>query len=143
MQTKFNLFENKKEYILDSFGNPMIFYHGSQNIFTIFKARNDIRSYGEIYFTDNLDNANDYGHIIYEVNLIINNPLILNAEDSYFDDFFYIMDKNIREVSNSSEYDGVIIKNLKDTRDGKPMNDYEYPSSNIYVVFNNNQIKIL
>jgi len=85
MQTKFKLFEKKINYILDDFGNPKIFYHGSQDIFKTFKPRNDIRSYGEIYFTDSLDNANDYGHIIYKVNLEINNPLIIDAQDSYFE----------------------------------------------------------
>ena len=139
----YKLFEQKKTYLLDVNGIPKVFYHGSQNRFTTFKPRNDIRSYGEMYFTDSLDNASDYGEYIYKVNLEINNPLILDAQDAYFDDYFEIMDSNIRYASGSDKYDGVIIKNLKDTRDGKPIDDFEYDSNNIYIVFDKNQINIL
>ena len=144
MITNFKLFENKKNFVLNDSGEPKTFYHGSQipdiNIFKSFKDNTGTEG---IYFTDNLDHASDYGHIIYKANLIMNNPLILNAQDSYYNDYYDIMSKNIRYAKNSDKYDSMIIKNLKDPRDGKPVEDVEYDSNDVYVVFSNSQIKII
>jgi len=135
MITKFKIFE--------AFGDK-IYYHGTntQNIIN-FRPRDDIRSDGGIYFTDSLDHASDYGENIYKANLDMNNPLILDAENQYFDDYYEIIDKNVRYAKNSDEYDSVIIKNLKDPREGKPIDDIDYDSNNIYVVFSNKQIQII
>jgi hypothetical protein len=147
-----------KQYLTDNFwkwfgdskvvsnnGKPLVVYHGSHQNFDIFKS--DIgNSDTGIYFTDNITHSQDYGELLYEVYLKIENPVILDAQHKYFDDYFLILIKEIRYAESSDEYDGVIIHNIKDPKEGKPFKDddgewVDYDSSTVYVVFNSNQIK--
>lgn len=149
------LFENylKKNFnkwfgeskVVDNNGKPLIVYHGSDNDrFETFKLGYGF-GYQEFYFTDTIDHASDYGHNIYKVYLKIENPKELDAEDKYYDDYYDIMTKEIKWAKNDG-YDGVIIHNLKDPKEGKPFKDdedewVEYDSNTIFVVFESNQIK--
>ena len=131
--------------IVDKNDNPLMVYHGSGEQFDDFISS---PMTGGIYFSDSLDHAQDYGHSIYKVYLKVENPIVIDAEDKYFDDFYLNIKDAIKECK-MYDNDGVIIKNLKDPRDGSRPMDYQtmewddYDSATVYIVFNPNQIKIL
>jgi hypothetical protein len=140
-----NWFGNSK--VVDHDGDPLEVYHGTQQTFTEFRSPVEFNATPGFYFSNSLDHASDYGHFIHKVYLKIENPYIIDAQHDYFDDIADDLDRQIRYYNNNQDkHDGIIINNIKDPREGKRMfdeDDYEidYESSNVYIVFNSNQIK--
>ena len=159
----FNWFGNSK--VIDKDGNPLIVYHGSNSKFDSFRT-------GEnryVFFTTDINLADKYAihrskktdseKFIYNVYLKIENPLIVDAN---FESWDYISTRGIENCKESIKdllkrgintittertpqiaikygFDGVIIKNVYDgVGYGKDGN-----LSNVYVVLNSNQIKII
>ncbi len=124
--------------VVDKQGRPLVVYHGSSKTFEKF-YQYVAEGWGEgCYFTDNLDDASEYGEKIYKVYLKISNPYtgdidqIMNTPTvKHYDDFDivnesgYLMGKAIREAG----FDGIIVK------DSNNINGLEI------VAFNSNQIK--
>jgi len=140
-------YNNLKEWfgdskVVDDKGNPNIVYHGSQELFDEFNSKYAMgnNNVGEIYFTESQSHSEDYGDIIYKVYLKIENPYILDAQHKYFDDYYDTLNRDIHYVKNSDEYDGIIVNNLKDPRDGKQSGE-EYDSNTIYIVYGSSQIR--
>lgn len=133
--------------IVDDNGNPREVYHGSGDNFNTFKMSNQFNVVPGFYFSDSMEHVNDYGHNIYKVFLKMERPYVIDAGDKYYEDIADNINRDIRYYyNNQEEHDGIIIQNIKDTREGGKVFDedgYEidYDSSNVYVVFNSNQIK--
>ena len=109
--------------VVDADGTPMVVYHGSADLFTIF-------SYGHIgsstgvgilgdgfYFTDKKGLAENYGENVYPVYLQMKKPYIATQSDAY-----KLRAKDLQKQG----YDGVILQT---------------PQGNVYMVFENTQIK--
>lgn len=140
-------FGNSK--VVDENGNPLVVYHGtSSDIFSSFKMEFDrsLQGIGAMYFSGCQTHAEDYGNSIYSVYLKMENPKIIDGQHKYYDDLFSMIESNIKWAKNSDEFDGVIINNLKDPREGAPFQDddgewVDYDSNTVYVVFEPVQIK--
>lgn len=138
---------------------PTVYFHGSnvKNIKT-FKINTNADYRIGVWFTDNPNVATkfinkkvsdtlDYGDMLYPAFLIMNNPLIVNAKNNYYLEIptptilkSYsnqpTVDTDlITEFAFKNDYDGVIINNVLEG----PATEY----SNVAVVFDNSQIKIL
>ena len=72
-------------------GDPLTVYHGSPNIFTIFKSDPSIKrlhtASDSFYFTDLKDIASSYGSIIYPSFLNITNPFVRNFRGGSWNSF--------------------------------------------------------
>lgn len=129
--------------LVDNENKPLIVYHGSNFVFDNFdsnKKRNGWLSKG-FYFTENEEEANHYGNIIYPVYLRIINPFIIKGDivnkdgtvefakstkEQLFDiypELKYIDFKDVSDFLKSKNYDGIINGN------------------NLITVFDSNQIK--
>ena len=134
---EFNDNENFKKWFGNSKvvenGKPRIVYHGTgwRNI-DVFDFK-DAKDFKGIWFTSSKSLASEYGRHIYPVYLRIEKPYIIEAE--YEDIRKY--DDEIQDV-DKSRYDGIIIKNADDSITYSPTGN---PYSDIYIVFNSNQIK--
>lgn len=77
----------KDSKVRDEEGRLLVCYHGSSNKFTEFShdflgTASDSGMYGDgFYFTDNIEDAKEYGDIIYEVYLNMKNPLIIKGAE--------------------------------------------------------------
>lgn len=79
------LFEDNKSLVL---------YHGSPNYFKIFDIKFLGNNMGKtpsnkrgFFFTDNKDVAETFGKYLYSCNIIINNPLILDAKGANYSEY--------------------------------------------------------
>ena len=120
---KFTPAPEVSKYVLNEDGTPKVFYHGTNASFNAF-------SYGKIgdssgvgilgegfYFSDSEKFAKKYGETVKKCYLQMSNPYIASESDMYSLD---------TEKLSSQNYDGVI---------------FESPNGNIYMVFDNTQIK--
>ena len=114
---------NQASKVVNADGTPKAVYHGSADLFDTF-------SYGHIgsasgvsvlgdgfYFTDQKKLAKNYGENVYECYLQMKTPYMANAADSYR--------LNTTQLK-AQGYDGVILN---------------APNGNVYMVFDNTQIK--
>jgi len=126
-------FEGSK--VVDSYGKPLIVYHGSTTEITEF--------YNGTYFTPDYYNADGYanGEYIYEAYLSIKKPLIINGKGKKWDQLNTIYGTTTQEiVSNldTNKYDGIIFNNIKDNW----IDDEDYQeASTIYYTVNSSQIR--
>ncbi len=153
--------------VVDDNGEPLVVYHGSENIFYEFLNKNS-RIVG-FYFSDSLFNAKSYGDNIFKVFLSIKHPFILNHNGKKFsddlqidvlaqypdekpytaqvsvdiDEVVYMVKYGKRKnsfisVYNHKEYDGVIIKNIIDPA----LTSGNKILQTTYVSLESNQIKL-
>lgn len=131
----YNWFGDSK--VVDEQGRPLIVYHGTERKFDIFK-QGVAEGWGKgSYFTDNIEDAKEFGGNIYAVYLKIENPYtgdidtLLNTKIvkekgiDVVDESGYLVGEAIREAG----FDGIVAK------DSNNINGLEV------VVFNPNQIK--
>lgn len=128
------------------------FYHGTNKKFDSFSGElggsnsKTGAAKNHIFFTNKPDVAKSYGKNIVEAYMDLKNPLVIDAKESGWDavEFDGVI-KNINEVAKDAEksgYDGLIVKNVRDTggsSDGKPAG---FTSSDTIVVFNKDNVKI-
>jgi len=166
--TSLDTFKNwfKDSRVIDKRGNPLVVYHGSEDIRGIktdyiFKT-NQERILGidvnkAYYFTDSYSKANSYTKRwpwdyqeaipgILNVYLSIQNPLIIDAGGNMWRKFETEIEgkklkgtKDIVEFARLKNYDGVIIKNVLDYYNN---NDLKVKVGNVYVTFSQEQIKL-
>ena len=130
--------------VVDESGKPLVVYHGSDTRFNEFKAQHIQLDYGQffpkaIYFSSNENIAKTYTHgrnNIYDVYLKIENPFILDAEGQSYNNFADALYSAMNNL-NTSEYDGVIVKNISDDYSQRG----EGEIADTYIVFNPEQIK--
>lgn len=130
--------------VVDESGKPLVVYHGSDTRFQEFKAQHVQLDYGQffpkaIYFSSNENIAKTYTHgrnNIYNVYLKMENPFILDADGQSYNDFADVLYSAMNNL-DTSEYDGVIVKNISD--DYSQRGDGEIADT--YIVFNPEQIK--
>jgi hypothetical protein len=114
---------------VDSKGNPLVVYHGSQSEITEF--------YDGTYFTPEYMNADGYagGEYVYEAYLSIKKPLVIDAKGRKWDDIKTPYGTSTQEVVgnlDTNKYDGVIFNNIKDSWIDDA--DYQDPSTIYYCV---------
>jgi len=118
----------KGSKVVDSRGNPLVVYHGSQIKMTEF--------YDGIFFTPDYNNADGYagGEYVYEAYLSIKNPLVVDAKGRKWDDLKTPYGTSTQEIAGTldKKYDGVIFNNIKDSWIDDA--DYQDPSTVFYVV---------
>lgn len=163
----------KDSKVRDENGNLLTVYHGSKTAgFTVFDGSQGQGNYkfGKnkvTFFTESERVANSYIPTkdtggIYEGYLNLKNPLIIDADGSYWNTIDYYGDGSllattneiVQDALNGGEYDadgnwipydGVIFKNIVDVG-GSLKSDYSYKdlmsvARNVYVSFNPNQFK--
>ena len=153
-----------KDFLFENNNSDIIAYHGSNIRF------NKLDDTKPMFFVDNYIIAKTYGDFVYKVKLEINNPVVFDFNDKstyLFNGKWYIPSelaiymKNISddlknmysiddELKDELEYhdfedvygdlDGIIMKNIKDANDGMFST---FDSATNYVVFDNEQIKII
>lgn len=157
----------KSSKVVDKKGNPLVVYHGSPDLRGlkedyVFKTRKEVFGMPEpnqsYFFTDSSSIAKSYADPqrafdyqnaeegVMPVYLSLQNPLLLDAEGAIWRKFeLEIMGEKIVGTTNiitfakRDNYDGVIIKNVKDYYN---KNDIKGTSGNVYVAFKPTQIKI-
>jgi hypothetical protein len=133
LNNNFRMWFNDSKVVYN--GKPLVVYHGTREDFDEF--------IGDNYFTEDYLNADGYanGEFVYEVYLSIKQPLIVDCQDSKWDEIETIYGTSTREVVGNvdrSKYDGIIFINVKDAW----FDDAEYQDGQtIYVTFSSNQIK--
>jgi|GEM_PF-4129818 len=148
-----------QEILIES---TLIGYHGSNKKYPELNPK-----HGIAYLTSNPDVAHSYGEFVSEYNIIMNNPAIVNGYGGNWDGFSAsdeIIIGNIKttvgkvflpdvELTDTVEFssvvyairkkypkiDGVIAKNIVDNG-AKTDTSIE---SNIYAIFNSNQVKFI
>jgi len=127
----------KDSKVVDDNGKPLVVYHGSSSKFEVFKTDAPLftQQADGVYFSSKKGAAKKYGENLYEVNLSIKNPLEIDGEGKSFNELQEKLDYEIRWAEKDG-YDGVIIKNIKDSPTGKGGSIQD-----TYVVFEPNQIK--
>jgi hypothetical protein len=153
--------------VVDKKGNPLIVYHGSPDLRGlkneyVFKTTDE--KYGLIdksrayFFTDSYNIAKSYAdpHRAFDYQnaeegiillyLSLKKPLIVDAENQIWRKFEteineekIVGTKNLISYAQSKDYDGVIVKNV---RDYYTSNESKKNGGNVYVAFNPNQIKL-
>lgn len=126
---------------VNKYNEPLVVYHGTGFEFNSFKTDRPI------FFSDNIDVAKwfcIYGkgdamhRNMHKAYLLMNNPLVIDANKSIFGDIQYNENKfsaeDIANYAKKNGYDSVIIKNVKEAA-------YEEILCNDFIVFSNNQIK--
>jgi hypothetical protein len=122
--------------VVDSQGNPLEVYHGSEREIEQFYD-------GDVYFTDDYMNADGYasGEYVYGVYLSMQRPLVVDAGSRKWNDLDTPHGVTTHDVVgrvDRSKYDGVIFKNIKDSW----IDDVDYQDAGtVYVVFSANQIR--
>lgn len=134
-------FGNSK--VVDSSGNPLIVYHGTNinfNSFDIDKMRSGWLSKG-FYFTADEREASDHGSNVIAAYLRLKNPFVIKA-DTVNDDNTVNWAKSTKEqlFDMYPELKGVDFKNVTDFLIRKGY-DGMINSNNLITVFNPNQIK--
>ena len=153
--------------VVDSNGQPLVVYHGTDNTFTEFTNSYNQRMKG-FYFSNDLDNSKTYGENILSVFQNIKNPFILDAKNQSFTDDIEVevvatypnekpydtkinlpiddivdLIKNGKkansfiDIKNRESYDGVIFKNIIDPA----LSSRRTIPQDTSVVFEPNQIK--
>lgn len=137
------MIKNFIEFITESKQQTIIVYHGSNNKFETFNDKhkgsrmgNSPSNMGGFFFTDNIEVAKSFGKYVYTVKLILNNPLIIDAKKKDYSKFKHKLN-DIVDTTDKNIYDGILIKNYRDSFHSEPM------ISTQYIVFNNKKIKIL
>ena len=135
-----------KNNVLNKNGKPLIVYHGDRE--NIKKFNVPINKYVMGFFTTtSKDVAKYFGKQIYSMNLIMNKPFIIDAEDNNYLDIKVPkqMRKDIISTIETVDvdlisswaykngYDGVIIKNVVEGNGNTKTSD-------VYIVFNEKQI---
>ena len=120
--------------VVDNYDNPLIVYHGSDIQFEDFELSKNIKLYGSLFFTDNIKMAKSYGKFIYKAYLKIEDPYYYDAYGETFNNISEIIDSLAFRLGGG---DGVIIKNIKDSKSGK---DNRFKPSSIYIVRDLDQI---
>lgn len=134
----------------DESGKPLIVYHGTNSKFDTFdEKRQGKNSHGftnkGYYFTNSQKKAKYYaanagGGKIVSANLIMTNPIILQAPwepEAYFDR----RANDIIKDAIAKGHDGIIIKAGGDINGDKTNPDNYYAGESMYVVFEPEQIK--
>lgn len=127
--------------VVDSDGNPMVVYHGTNAKMTTFDVKPFSIYWGgkelnfkAFYFTDNESVAESYGRNVMPVYLSMQRPKIVDAKGETWDEFnpFGVIGNTVA----GGEHDGIIVKNIRDESSGG--GDTE---STVYVVLKPEQIK--
>jgi 8-oxo-dGTP pyrophosphatase MutT (NUDIX family) len=121
--------------IVDENGEPLVVYHGSNEIF--FEFKNRLFGYRGFYFTDKKSVARSYGSNVRQ--------FFLNSKDFVLEDMkggSYADNEWIDDLVQNSEIDNkdVHLLNFIDPLDPSSMN--RFPISNIYIIFNKSNIKL-
>lgn len=136
-------FGNSK--VVGADGKPLVVYHGTKaKRIAAFKAEpHDIRwsengvmkdiRFSTFNFTNSSDVAATYGPTVIQVYLSIQNPKIINARGSTWDNF---MPFNKAAQAFVDKHDGLIVKNIRDEASGGG------ERSTVFIVFNPKQINI-
>ena len=126
-------FEQTK--VLDTDGNLLVTYHGSEDIINIFdleeaRGTEDINAF---FFTANREEAEGYGSNVEEYYLNITNPADYDTAYNIFNKYKGQEGAGIkaREELQSLGYDGIIAE------------DSEAPEYTEYIVFDSSQIKLV
>lgn len=117
-------------------------YHGTTEHFESFDPEKTFD--GGLYFTDNLENAIEYGAMrhhdrpifVVEVEVMLSNPLLIDFEGRVFEESVQkLLEEKIREGKESGRFDGIILENI---------DDLAYSQENRMVIaFRGNQIRIV
>ena len=138
----------------DDNGNLITLYHGSNVTDTTIFKKDKFGNVGITFLTNDMDIADTYRNKQgrrYEFYADIKNPLVIDGEGKNWNDIIVgdnnavdskgkTTDQVVLEAYNSGKYDGVIFKNIIDrgTNYHKAIGER---ISDVYVVFNSNQIK--
>lgn len=135
----YSILQNSASKVVDENGEPMVVYHGTDNIFTEFKRSENAGTHGEsdqlegIYFADNKEAADwftDTGNIV---------PTFLNIRNPYRAERV----KTLKEEQNSDTLKGISGKIEKQGFDGIVL-DVGFVAKGeqkLILAFNPNQIK--
>lgn len=117
-------------------------YHGTTDHFDVFDPEKTFD--GGLYFTDNLENAIEYGAMrhhdrpifVVEVEVMLSNPLLIDFEGRVFEESVQkLLEEKIREGKESGRFDGIILDNI---------DDLAYSQENRMVIaFRSDQIRIV
>lgn len=136
-------FGNSK--VVDENGKPLAVYHGWNKEFEEFILQDkDVKGVKCAFFSSDVNTAASYSEFgnVRDFYLRIENPLIYDAN---FSQYYIGKDSNHIMVAlnkaKKGNYDGVIIKNIRDDSYQEYEEGYEIPYSTTYIVFNPNQIK--
>lgn len=136
-------FGNSK--VVDENGKPLAVYHGWNKEFEEFILQDkDVKGVKCAFFSSDINTAASYSEFgnVRDFYLRIENPLIYDAN---FSQYYIGKDSNHIMVAlnkaKKGNYDGVIIKNIRDDSYQEYEEGYEIPYSTTYIVFNPNQIK--
>lgn len=105
--------------VVDENGQPMVFYHGTNNKFDTFIAEYPSQALGNfkgVYFVDNEEEAKDYGDDIKACYVKIENPLVGNPYEEYAKakgidyqkNFFNIKKADVENWMKEMKFDGII-----------------------------------
>lgn len=126
--------------VVDEKGKPIVVYHGTGSDFEEFDIKRSGENYtygkGAFFFTSKKSKAENYAALatgdfnnpgkVISAYLNINNPLVLKAPSAITAEDYYDMHTEMREEAERNGNDGIIIKST---------------NGDLYVVFNNKQIK--
>lgn len=108
---------------------------------------------GVAFLTDDADVAKSYGENVLKKKIKMNNPLVVDAKGRPWDEIDFVSDRGVKTVMNINElanyaktvsklkgYDGLVVKNVRDTggKSGKPGG---FTMSTSYAVFEETQKK--
>ncbi|MEX0597581.1 MAG: hypothetical protein WD512_13905, partial [Candidatus Paceibacterota bacterium] len=121
--------------VVDANGQPLLLNHGTKEDFTVFKNR--AFGYRGFYFTDKVRVAKTYGERLMGVFVSSKDLVEHDMKGGDYADNDTFVDEEIE----NAEFDekGIVFKNFIDPLD--PSDSKRTPSSDVYVVFNPNQIK--
>jgi bacterioferritin (cytochrome b1) len=134
--------------VVDENGEPLVVYHGTDAKFNVFDIN---RSKYGFFFTNSYDLALTYDKNVYQFFLNIRKPRKKDFKGANYDGDYQLKDYSIRNIGYDTKtfasishpnlgYNGAIMKNVMDIGEGG-WNENLKPS-NIYVVFEPNQIKL-
>jgi len=132
--------------VVDDKGKPLVVYHGSPNKFEKFDKKKlgsntgkTITNLSGFFFSDNQKVADSFkGKQLENGNLIqgfikINNPYFIDAKNKDYSQMKHILNDKIENL-DKNKYDGIFIKNYKDSNDNNPL------ISNQFIIFYPTQI---
>lgn len=134
--------------VVDENGEPLVVYHGTEYKFNEFDIN---KSKFGFFFTNSYDLALTYDKNVYQFFLDIKKPRKKDFKGANYDGDYQLKDYSVRNIGYDTKtfasishpntgYNGAIMKNVMDIGEGG-WNENLKPS-NIYVVFNSNQIKL-
>ena len=116
---------------------PIVVYHSSNSEFNQFEPQGSVDFPNAVYFSSSKVVSKTYGAKLYSCYLKIENPYIVDADGSSYNDFYdHLVGDMDYAVRNG--YDGVIVRNIRDSwgQFGKGGR-----KADTYIVFNPEQIK--